>query len=118
MILDSVINFAPVLGVVWKWVKSFALSRLTMFLVLKGTVFFLAYKFLPLLLGRFYQWIHDVSVQSFSSFDLSGLTGHTFPELLGLTVWILQAFKIDTVVDVLISGAVTYMVFKRLSFSR
>lgn len=40
MILDSIINFAPVLGVVWNWIKKIVSTRVGMFLVLKGTLFF------------------------------------------------------------------------------
>jgi hypothetical protein len=118
MILDSVINFVPVLGVVWKWAKSFALSRVTMFLVAKGIVFFIAFKYLPLLFGRFYQWIYNIGITSISGVDFSALGGQSFPELVGLTSWILLAFKIDAVFNVLVSGVITRLLFRRLPFFR
>ncbi|MCI5120273.1 MAG: hypothetical protein D3908_03590 [Candidatus Electrothrix sp. AUS4] len=118
MILDSVINFAPVLGVVWNWIKKIVSTRVGMFLVLKATIFFLFLKFLPLLLGKFYQWIYDLGVSQMSSYDLSAITGYTMPQITGLAAWILLAFKINVVVDVLIAGAVTRLTFRALPFFR
>lgn len=53
-----------------------------------------------------------------SSYDLSAITGYTMPQITGLAAWILLAFKIDSVVDVLVAGFITRLTFRVLPFFR
>lgn len=118
MLLDSILNMTPVVGTVWKWVKGLAVSRVGMFLTMKGILFFLAFKYLPKLFGMFYQWIYNVGSQSFSSLDLTAITGFSWPEISGFAAWAFLALKLDTVITILISGAVVRLGLRPLPFFR
>lgn len=113
------INFAPVLGVVVGWVRKLFSVKVMAFLLFKGIIFFLFYKYLPLLFGRCYQWIYDLGVSSASGFNptafLNGLS-LTFPRLTGLGAWFILTLKLDVCIRIMISGAVARLGVKRLPF--
>ena len=112
------INFFPVLSVVFDWVRKLFEVKLLAFLLFKGIIFFLFYRYLPLLFTRFYQWIYDLGV-SYSGFDISPFFDHlvlSLPSFSGFGAWLFLALKIDVCLRIMVSGAVVRLGIKRLPF--
>ncbi len=112
------INFVPVLGVLVGWVRKLFEVKVLAFLLLKGIVFFLFYKYLPLLFGRFYQWIYDTGVSS-AGFDLAPFIDNlvlSMPAFSGLGAWFFLTLKLDVCLRIMVAGAVARLGIRRLPF--
>jgi hypothetical protein len=110
------INLLPVLGTVAEWFKKVLNVKMIAFLLMKGIIFFIFYKYLPFLFGKFYQWIYDLGSTSDSGFDLSFLSVLTNPQLTGFPAWLFSTLKLGTVLRIMISGAMVRLGIKRLPF--
>ena len=114
-IVDFSLNLIPVISTIKDWVKKLFDVKLVAFLVLKGILFYLFYRFLPVLFGRLFQWIYDLSAESV---DLTYLTSvlTNSPQLTGFPAWIWTTAKLDVCLHIFITGAVIRLGFKRLPF--
>jgi hypothetical protein len=113
-IVDFTINLIPVISTLKIWVQKLFNVKLVAFLVLKGILFFLFYKFLPVLFGRLFQWIYDLSADTV---DLSYLSSVLVsPQITGLPAWLFYQLKLDVCFRILITGATIRLGLKRLPF--
>lgn len=117
--LNWIINFVPVIAVVVGWVKKLFSIKLMAFLLLKATIFFLAYKYMPALFGRFYQWIYDLGALQNVNVDLASLSqiaGVDFPAITGLAAWLFYVFKLDVCFRIYITSYIVHLSIKPLPF--
>jgi hypothetical protein len=112
--IDFTLNLIPVLSTLKIWVQKLFNVKLVAFLVLKGILFFLFYKYLPLLFGRFVSWIAALSSDTV---DLTYLSSVLLkPDLTGLAAWIFLTLKLDVCIKLLITGATLRLGLKRVPF--
>ncbi len=113
-IFDFVLNFIPIFTTLKDWVLKIFDVKLVAFLLLKAILFFLCYKFLPILFGRAFQWIYDLSAQSL---DLSYISGILInPQITGFPAWVFTTAKLDVCLKIIITGATIRLGLKRLPF--
>lgn len=113
-IVDFTLNLIPVISTVKDWVKKLFDVKLVAFLVLKGILFFLFYKFLPVLFGRLFQWIYDLSADSVDLSYISSIL--TNPQITGFPAWVWTTAKLDVCLKIVITGATIRLGLKRLPF--
>lgn len=117
-IFNWVLNLVPVLNTVVGWFRKVFSIKLVAFLVMKGIIFYLAYKFLPFFVGRAFQWIYNIGVAT-DTLDLSDFlnvidTG--MPTMTGLGGWLLLTLKLDTCLRIYVAGALARLKIKHLPF--
>jgi len=113
------INLVPIIGVVVGWFRKLFSVKVIAFLLIKASIFFLFYNYLPLLFGRFYQWIYDLGSSSASGFDLTSFLNSlslVFPRFSGLGAWFIATLKIDVCIRIMVAGATARLSVKRLPF--
>ncbi len=115
-LFNWVINLVPVLSTVAGWVRSLFNVKLIAFLVFKGILFFIFYKYLPLLFGRFFQWIYNLGGTINPGVDLSFLNILSTSPLTGLGAWLFYTLKLDVCFRIMVSGAVARLSLKSVPF--
>lgn len=104
--IDWIFSVFPTIKVLYQWIKGFAQNKLVAFLLAKAIVLYLAYKFLPWLLGGFYRWIYGLSSTLNLGIDFSFLNSLSSPEFTGIAAWLFLTLKLDIVFRILISAAI------------
>lgn len=112
--VDFTLNLIPVISTLKDWVKKLFDVKLVAFLVLRGILFFLFYKFLPVLFTRVFQWIYDLSADTVDLSYISSIL--TNPQLTGFPAWVFTTAKLDVCLKIVITGATIRLGFKRLPF--
>lgn len=114
--MNWILNFFPVLSLVYGWIQKLFNVKLLAFLLFKAILFFLFFKFLPLLFGTFFQWIYDLGLGLNSDVDLSFLQVLVSPEITGFPGWLFTQLKLDQCINIMVSGAIVRLGIKRLPF--
>jgi hypothetical protein len=115
-VFNWIINLAPVLTTVYGWVRSLFNVKVIAFLLLKAIIFFIFYKYMPLLFGRFFQWIYDLGSGINTGVDLSFLSTLTSSPITGLGAWFYYTLKLDVCFRIMIAGATARLGLKPLPF--
>jgi hypothetical protein len=115
-VFNWVLNLVPALSLAVSWLKKLFNVKLIAFIVFKAVLFFLFYKFLPHLFGKFYQWIYDLGVAQNLGIDLPAIIESSVIEVGGITAWLFYQFKIDTCLKIMIAGALVRLGIRPLPF--
>lgn len=110
------LNLSSPLNLVLGWVRRSFSVKMIAFLAIKAVLFYLFYKYLPHLFGKFYQWIYDLGIAQNMGIDLPTVVSATVMEITGLAAWLFYQFKLDTCLQIIVAAGLVRLSVRSLPF--